>query len=139
MITTISKSFDFDAAHHLPNMPEGHKCRRVHGHTYRVEVRIRAAQLLNGCVLDYGELARAWQPMHDLLDHHDLNEIRNGDLSLNVLAAVSRVRTNPTTEELARLIAVHFGEWCANNNSVRVDLHSICVHESSTTWAEVLW
>lgn len=149
MITTISKSFDFDAAHHLPNMPEGHKCKRVHGHTYRVEVRLRGQlDVKTGMVIDYGDIADAWYPVHAALDHQDLNAlpdvllapalswVRRSPISYALFDAM---RANPTTENVAAFIATHFAEWVAEKRSVRFDLHSVRVYESSTTWAEVLW
>jgi len=58
---TISKTFDFDAAHFLPNVARNHKCRRMHGHTYRVEIICWGVVDARGMVLDYAEIAAAWQ------------------------------------------------------------------------------
>ena len=38
MVVRLHKSFTFEAAHWLPTFPEGHKCRRMHGHSFQVEV-----------------------------------------------------------------------------------------------------
>jgi 6-pyruvoyltetrahydropterin/6-carboxytetrahydropterin synthase len=88
MIATISKTFDFDAAHFLPNVPEGHKCGRMHGHTYNVTIEVKGKigqHTGMAADLDYEELDRAWTGIHDTIDHQVLNDIID----------------NPTTEVLA--------------------------------------
>lgn len=73
---TITKEFSFDAAHHLPHLPEDHKCRRPHGHSYRVVVELAAPDLnADSFVVDYGELAPLKTYIDRVLDHRDLNEI----------------------------------------------------------------
>lgn len=72
----IFKEFSFEAAHFLPNVPPGHKCARVHGHSYkvRVEVEGRVGQR-SGWVIDYADVAKAWVPIHERLDHRLINEV----------------------------------------------------------------
>jgi 6-pyruvoyltetrahydropterin/6-carboxytetrahydropterin synthase len=87
----IYKEFGFEAAHRLPHVPEGHKCRRLHGHSFRVE--LHAAGPLRepeGWVMDFADLTRAFQPVHALVDHQYLNEVPGLE--------------NPTSENLARWI-----------------------------------
>lgn len=87
----IFKEFTFEAAHRLPNVPAGHKCARLHGHSFRVAIHVRAPvdpQL--GWVMDFGEIKEAFQPLLDRLDHYYLNEIEG--------------LQNPTSEQLARWI-----------------------------------
>ncbi len=87
----IFKEFTFEAAHRLPNVPEGHKCARLHGHSYRVALHVRGpVGAESGWVQDFADLKRAWRPMHELLDHRYLNEIEGLE--------------NPTSEVLARWI-----------------------------------
>lgn len=84
----IVKEFRLEAAHRLPNLPPAHKCFRLHGHSFRVEVRVRGPldpQL--GWVVDFADLTRAFQPLHELLDHSYLNEVEGLE--------------NPTSENLA--------------------------------------
>ena len=72
----ITKFFTFDAAHWLPQVPETHKCRRMHGHTYRVTLGLEGeVDPTMGWVQDYGEISKAWAPLQEELDHHCLNEI----------------------------------------------------------------
>jgi 6-pyruvoyltetrahydropterin/6-carboxytetrahydropterin synthase len=115
MKVTISKTFDFDAAHFLPNVPADHKCRRLHGHTYRVEIICAGEPDARGMVLDYAELAAAWAPIHDLLDHRCLNDIAGLE--------------NPTTEVLAPFVLLKL-------KASLVSLVAVRVYESSTTWCE---
>ena len=87
----IFRVFQVEAAHYLPNVPEGHKCRRLHGHSFRIEVHIRGdVGVESGWVMDFADLKRAFQPLFDRLDHHCLNDIDGLD--------------NPTSENLARWI-----------------------------------
>lgn len=132
MLTTISKTFDFDAAHRLDRLPEDHKCHRLHGHTYRVEIRARGEPDRRlGMLIDYAVLAQAWQPIHDAIDHRCLNDIAGLEI--------------PTTEVLAEWIYDRLVSW---HYEVRDDLKvqhfslggmalSVRVYESSSTYAEV--
>lgn len=116
MIVTISKTFDFDAAHRLTGVPANHKCARMHGHTYRVEVVLRGEVDHRGMVRDYAEVAEAWAPIHAMLDHRTLNDVEGLE--------------NPTTEVLAPFILAALVDALPELVSVRV-------YESSTTWCEV--
>lgn len=73
---TVSKKFSFEAAHSLPYLPIGHKCRNLHGHSYVVEVACsRWALDKNGFVIDYADISAVVDPLIKLLDHQNLNEI----------------------------------------------------------------
>jgi 6-pyruvoyltetrahydropterin/6-carboxytetrahydropterin synthase len=87
----IFKEFTFEAAHRLPNVPKGHKCARLHGHSFTVSIHVEgdvADEL--GWVMDFDEIKVAFEPFYEQLDHHFLNEIDGLE--------------NPTSEELARWI-----------------------------------
>ena len=87
----LFKEFAFEAAHLLPEVPEGHKCRRLHGHSFRVRVTIAGAlDARLGWVMDFAELKRAWAPLDEALDHRYLNDIPGLE--------------NPTSERLAQWI-----------------------------------
>jgi len=76
MTFEVRQEFAFDAAHHFPEMPQGHKYHGVHGHSFRVEVAIGGTpRAPNGFVVDLGELDRACKQLHERLDHKYLNEI----------------------------------------------------------------
>jgi 6-pyruvoyltetrahydropterin/6-carboxytetrahydropterin synthase len=87
----IFREFTFEAAHRLPMVPAGHKCARLHGHSYRVEVHV-SGQIGpdTGWVMDFGDVSDAFRPVRDQLDHHYLNDIAGLE--------------NPTSEVLARWI-----------------------------------
>jgi 6-pyruvoyltetrahydropterin/6-carboxytetrahydropterin synthase len=87
----LVKQFTFEAAHLLPNVPEGHKCRRLHGHSFRVEVAVEGEMDERlGWLVDFDELKAAFEPIRLKLDHYYLNEIEGLE--------------NPTSEVLARWI-----------------------------------
>lgn len=84
----ISKTFTFEAAHCLPELPVHHPCRRLHGHSYRFTVFVKGDRLpMYEWVLDYGDIRQAVAPVLDELDHRYLNEIEG--------------LRNPTAENLA--------------------------------------
>jgi 6-pyruvoyltetrahydropterin/6-carboxytetrahydropterin synthase len=91
MRVKLQKTFTFEAAHRLPTFPEGHKCRRLHGHSFRVTVEV-AGEMdeAKGYLIDYGEIKAAYEPILKQLDHYYLNEIAGLE--------------NPTSEMLARWI-----------------------------------
>lgn len=71
----VGAIYTFEAAHHLPHVPDGHKCKRVHGHNYKVEVMISSPTLdERGFVVDFAELDVAMQPLIAQLDHTLLND-----------------------------------------------------------------
>lgn len=107
----IFKEFIFEAAHRLPNVPPGHKCARLHGHSFRVSIHVSGPVDPHlGWVMDFGDIKSAFGPLYDRLDHYYLNEIEGLE--------------NPTSEVLARWIwqrlapdlpllsAVHIHETC---------------------------
>ena len=128
----IRKSFTIEAAHRLPNLPPEHKCRRLHGHSFNIEIAVggpidphngwinRSAHgepidPHNGWIIDYADIKAAFQPIYDQLDHNYLNDIRGLE--------------NPTSENLALWI------W----ERLKPALHSLAaviVRETCTTTCE---
>jgi 6-pyruvoyltetrahydropterin/6-carboxytetrahydropterin synthase len=87
----LYKDFSFEAAHRLPNVPEDHKCARLHGHSFVVRVSVDGpVGEQTGWVMDFADLKAAFRPLHDRLDHRYLNEIAGLE--------------NPTSEVLAQWI-----------------------------------
>ncbi len=76
MLVRLVKTFDFQAAHWLPSFPEGHKCRQMHGHSYKVDVIVEG-DIPEGetYLIDYGIIKKATEPIQNRLDHHCLNNI----------------------------------------------------------------
>jgi 6-pyruvoyl tetrahydropterin synthase/QueD family protein len=76
MNTTLYKDFSFEAAHRLPNVPEGHKCGRLHGHSFVVRLEITGeVDKHTGWIIDFAELKAIFKPTLDRLDHYYLNDI----------------------------------------------------------------
>ncbi len=87
----IFNRFSLEAARRLPNLPPSHPCSRVHGHSFQIEVHVSGPldpEL--GWVIDFADIQRAWQPVHDSLDHRYLNEVTGLE--------------NPTSELLAQWV-----------------------------------
>ena len=76
MKAELVKTFRFEAAHSLSGVPEGHKCRRLHGHSYRIDIHVAGdVDPQTGMVMDFGEIKRVVGGLLDTLDHRNLNEI----------------------------------------------------------------
>lgn len=128
MITTIAKRFTFDAAHRLDRLPADHKCHRLHGHTYGVEIQLRGTPDANGFLVDYDDIGKAWARLHALLDHRYLNEIPGLEIpSTEALAAWIWERLDRANEFMV-------GAHKPGEHSL---LYRVHVSESSSTWAEV--
>ncbi len=108
----IFRIYTFEAAHRLPMVPPGHKCSRVHGHSYRLEVRVRGPIGADtGWIMDLGDIDTVWAPLFAALDHHYLNDVEGLE--------------NPTCELIARWI------WRRMRASLPL-LSSITLHETAT-------
>lgn len=76
MKVELRKTFQFEAAHRLPHVPPDHKCARLHGHSFRVEVAVAGeCDPKLGWLMDYAEVSAAFKPILKQLDHYYLNEI----------------------------------------------------------------
>lgn len=108
----IYREFTFEAAHRLPRVPDGHKCARLHGHSYKVQVHVRGdVDPATGWVMDFAEIKKAFHPLQDQLDHYYLNDVPGLD--------------NPTSENLAR--------WIWERLIDQLPLSEILVRETCTS------
>jgi len=116
MHVRLVKSFGFEAAHYLPSFPDGHKCRRMHGHSFRVDVIVEGDIPENRhYLIDYGEIKQVTEPLRKQLDHYCLNEIEGLD--------------NPTSEMIAK--------WLWDRIKPQLPLLAeIHVHETCTSKCE---
>jgi 6-pyruvoyltetrahydropterin/6-carboxytetrahydropterin synthase len=110
--TRIGRSYRFEAAHRLPNVPDGHKCKNLHGHNYRVEIVVSGQLDDRGFVMDFAEIDTAIAPLIEKVDHRFLNEVEGLE--------------NPTAE----IIAAWFFQRISGCQLVRV-------YENDDCWAEV--
>lgn len=103
-------------------MPEGHKCRRVHGHSFRVEIKLLGdADPVSGILMDFGDVKTIVNPLIEKLDHWLINEVgeREGDPLLS----------NPTSENLAR--------WFFETLRPQLpQLYSVVIEETCTSRCE---
>lgn len=112
LITRIGRTYRFESAHHLPLLPEGHRCRNLHGHNYRLEVVVSGELDPRGFVMDFAEMDAEIMPVIKEVDHRLLNEIEGLE--------------NPTAE----VIANWFLQRIKGCESARV-------YENDDCWAEV--
>lgn len=124
MKMTICRRFTFEAAHYLPNVPAGHKCGRMHGHSYTLEIEIRGFADEHevgetGWLVDFGELDAACAPLIAMLDHRTLNELV----------------PNPTSERLCLFV----WRWFLGNVTLPFgcELERVRVAETSRSHAEL--
>jgi 6-pyruvoyltetrahydropterin/6-carboxytetrahydropterin synthase len=112
----IAKKFSFSASHRMPKLPPAHRCARLHGHNYTVEVELQSETLDEvGFIRDYSELKAFKEYIDEKFDHRHLNDVMGDDLT--------------TAEHLAR----HFYDWC---KAKWPEISAVRVSETNTTWAE---
>ncbi|HUO51789.1 MAG TPA: 6-carboxytetrahydropterin synthase QueD [Gemmatimonadaceae bacterium] len=109
----IFREFTFEAAHRLPNVPEGHKCARLHGHSFAMTVHVTGpVDARSGWVMDFADVAEQVRPLVERLDHRYLNDIEGLE--------------NPTSEVLAR--------WVWERLAPRLPgLSAVTIRETCTT------
>ncbi|HWU53214.1 MAG TPA: 6-carboxytetrahydropterin synthase QueD [Tahibacter sp.] len=109
----LFKTFQIEAAHRLPMVPAGHKCSRLHGHSFRIDIHVAGPiDPQFGWVMDFADIKLAFAPLFDALDHRYLNEIDGLD--------------NPTSENLAVWI------WQRLKPALPL-LSKVVIHETCTS------
>jgi 6-pyruvoyltetrahydropterin/6-carboxytetrahydropterin synthase len=115
-IVELHRDVTFEAAHRLPHVPPGHKCARLHGHSFRIRLVVRGpVDPYTGWLMDFGDIKAAWAPLDAQLDHYYLNDIPGLE--------------NPTSEVLAKWI------WDRLRPTLP-RLHVVKVHETCTSGCE---
>ncbi len=110
--TRIGRTYRFESAHHLPLLPDGHQCKNMHGHNYRMDLVVRGEIDERGFIKDFAEIDAEVDPLIRLVDHKLLNDVEGLE--------------NPTAE----VIAAWFYERIEGCESVRI-------YENNDCWAEV--
>lgn len=119
MTTTVTRRYHFEAAHFLPNVPDTHRCKRMHGHNYEFDVTIAGSPDERGFLLDFYELDNIVKPnVIDIIDHRTLNDI-NG-------------LKNPTAELIAEWIATTIAGFIPRH----LRLSHVRVYETKDCWAD---
>lgn len=116
-LVSITARYTFEAAHHLPMVPDGHKCRRMHGHNYAIEVTASGPVRPDGFVADFADLDAVVNPLVELVDHRVLNIVEG--------------LSNPTAENI--------GIWFRDRVAARLTplTISIRVFETDKYWCDV--
>jgi len=129
MRVRLTRVYQIACAHQLHGLREGHKCGRMHGHNYRIEITLSADELdLTGMVLDAEHVDTSIAPVLKRLDHHTLNECDDGT------PAGARMAAQPTAEN----IALYLWERLAfMSRGDRYRMTSVRVHENDRLYAEV--
>lgn len=101
----ITQAFHFEAAHRLPFVAETHRCRRLHGHSYRVELELQGlVDPQSGFVVDFFDIEAAFSPLLHELDHHYLNEIAGlENPTAEIIAIWIYARVRPKLPALAKV------------------------------------
>ncbi|GGA77746.1 6-carboxy-5,6,7,8-tetrahydropterin synthase [Brucella endophytica] len=112
----ITQAFTFEAAHRLPNVPPTHRCHRMHGHSYRVELQLEGSvDPKTGFVIDFFDVEKVFGPVLAQLDHHTLNDVPGLE--------------NPTAE--------HIAVWIWNRvKPLLPELSLVKIFETPLSWAE---
>jgi len=116
----VVRKYHFESAHWLPKVHDEHRCKRMHGHNYEMEVAIEGKVAENGFILDFWDLDAIVQPIVNMIDHRTLNDIEGLE--------------NPTAE----LIACWFLEKVAkefDQHSASLAVAYVKIFETKDCWA----
>lgn len=114
MQVTLTREFTFDAAQSVTCFPEGHKCRRVHGHGFKLRISVTGeVNPATGLFYDHAEIKRQVRPLLDLVDHNYLNDVEGLE--------------NPTLENM-------LGWFWGKLKPVLPGLSEITIYETDRAW-----
>ncbi|HIA80261.1 MAG TPA: 6-carboxytetrahydropterin synthase QueD [Candidatus Marinimicrobia bacterium] len=72
----VFKTFTIEAARSLPNLPDGHPCKNIHGHSFKITITVTGnVDNKTGFVMDFGDIDETFNPLLSKLDHSYLNDI----------------------------------------------------------------
>lgn len=127
MNTTITRRYHFESAHWLPGVAEDHKCHRIHGHNYEIEVTVTGPQdAKTGFIIDFWDLDAIVQPILATVDHYTLNDVSG--------------LQNPTAENIAAWFLNKINgnkNWNPNSVPVNWSVVGVRVYETKDCWADV--
>jgi 6-pyruvoyltetrahydropterin/6-carboxytetrahydropterin synthase len=126
MITAVTRRYHFESAHWLPGVPDSHKCHRIHGHNYEVEITLKGEPDERGFVLDFFELDTVMLPIVGEIDHRTLNDIAGLE--------------NPTAELIAAWFHQRVSESLGRAPASwpqHVWIDRVRIYETKDCWADV--
>ena len=112
MSSMIGRRYAFEAAHQLPMVPDGHKCKRMHGHNYEIEITVEGDIKPDGFIIDFWDLDKVVDPLIALVDHRTLNDIPGLE--------------NPTAENIAIWFLQQLPDY----------VYKVRVYETKNCWAD---
>lgn len=124
MRTQVKRTYHFESGHFLPHVPEGHKCKRQHGHNYQMDVVVEGHELQKGFVIDFWDLDKAVLPIVERVDHRNLNEVKGLE--------------NPTAENIAYWFYQEISEVLCEFAD-EFEVVSISIHETKDAVATVIF
>lgn len=122
MEQSITRRYSFEAAHFLPYVPDYHKCKRMHGHNYEIEVTVAGAVGSDGFIIDFWNLDKIVHPIIEAVDHRVLNEIPGLE--------------NPTAENISVWFAGQLSPMVKKIQGSTVSM--VRVYETKDCWADVI-
>lgn len=133
-VVTLRRRYDLEAAHELTHVVPEHKCARLHGHRYEVELHVEGHVAATGVLIEFAELDAVVWPVLRLVDHHDLNTMK---LRCSTAEAAA-LSANPTVERLALYLGARLAGLVATAKAdgQRLRLVRVAVQEDARSAAD---
>lgn len=132
---TLRRKYELECAHQLTGgLPENHRCRRLHGHRYEVQLHVNGIVDEDGVLIEYADLDSVVWPVLRLADHYSLNTIAERCSTAEAVA----LGQNPTVERLAVWIGMRLETLVrsAKADGQRLRLIRVEVQEDSRSGAD---